>query len=108
MGIKEKLIINHFKRLYKINQTPTSVFTMEYCKSLVKQTVDELYKLFPDKNIGKLSINWFDSKGNKPEKINDSVQCFEICFHDRFDNMPWLICRFYKNDPKVRLFSLCN
>lgn len=105
LSIKQKIIVEHFRKLYKLAQTPSTMLTLNYCQSLVKVTVSELYKLFPDKNIGKISINWFDSSGNKPEHIDENVvECFEICFHEQVSNKPWMICRFYKQDAKVRMF----
>ena len=105
LTIKQKLMLDTFKKMYKILQTQDTILTQDYCKNVVKVTVQHLYKMFPDKNFGKLSVNWFDSQGNKPEHIDENnIECFEICFHSQEDNKPWLISRFYKKDPKVRIY----
>ena len=104
LTVKQKLMYDSFKRMYGKLHTKKTLFSTDYCKCLMKTTVKELYRLFPDKNIGKLSVNWFDEKFNKTPEITSDTYCFEINFHDVYSGIPWLICRFYKEQAKVSLY----
>jgi len=104
LTVKQKLMYETLKKLYSKLHTKNTKFTTEYCKSIIKTGVDELYRIYPDKNIGKISVNWFDKKFNKTGEIDDNTYCFEINFHDVYTQLPWLICRFYKDQAKVSLY----
>lgn len=102
--VKQKIMLETFTKLYKKIHTPETVLTIDHCKGLVKLTVDEIYKIYPDKNVGKISINWYDEKFNKPQNIDNDTYCFEINFHDLYTGLPWLICRFYKGVTRVGMY----
>ena len=107
LTIKQKMLLDSIKKLYPKIHKKTTVLSEDYCNSIIKQTIDEIYKVNPDRKSGKISINWFDSKMNKTQKIDDTTDCFEINFYDVYTGMPWLICRFYKCKAKVGIYC-CN
>lgn len=104
LSIKETLIFKKFKKLYKDIQTPETVFTKEWLKETIKTTQHELYKLFPDKTFGYLSYNCFDDDFNSTADYGEKVYYVDISFHDRYTKIPWLICRFYRRNAKVRFY----
>lgn len=106
LTVKQKLMYSTIKKLFSKLHTKNTEFSMDYCKSVMKTTVKELYKIYPDKNVGKLSVNWFDEKFNKTPEIDKNTYCFEINFHDIYHEMPWLICRFYRGQAKVSLYLI--
>jgi hypothetical protein len=103
LTIKQKLLLECLPKIYNIHKKTTEL-TEEYCKSLVKLTVDEIYKIYPDRNVGRLSINWYNHDFIRTPKIDDSTTCFEINFHDVYTGKPWLICRFYKGTSKAYMY----
>lgn len=102
--IQQKIIHDGVKKLYKDIQTPETIFTKEWMKNTMKQTVALLYKLFPAKNIGAITVTWCDENDKKPSEYGECVYYFQICFHDKYTKMPWLICRFYRRNPIVRMY----
>lgn len=104
LTVKQKLLLDSLKKLYNKIQRQDTVLTEQYCKSLVKITVDEIYRINPDKKVGKISICWFDDKMNKTPKIDETTEAFEIDFYDIYTGVPWLICRFYKLKAKVGIY----
>lgn len=104
MTIKEKMIFEHFKKVYKQIQTPETIFTKSWLVETVKRTAHDLYLLFPDKNFGELSCSCFNSDLKTTTDYGDSVYYVDISFHDRYTKIPWLICRFYKKNAKVRFY----
>lgn len=104
MSIKQQIIFKHFKRLYKIIQTPSTIFTKDWLINTVKQTTHDLYELFPDKNFGNLSCQCFDSNMKTTTNYGESIYYVDISFHDKITKLPWLICRFYKQDRNVKFY----
>ena len=104
MTIKEKMIFNRFKKVYKEIQTPDTIFTKEWLKSTIKRTTQELYSLIPDRNFGSISCGCFDCDFNSTIDYGTNVYYVDISFHDRYTKIPWLICRFYKQNAKVRFY----
>lgn len=104
MSIKEKMMFLMLKPLYKQIQTPTTIFTKEWLKNTLKRTQSELYKLFPDKTFGQLSFNCFDDDFNITNSYGEDILYVDISFHDRYTRIPWLICRFYRKNAKVRFY----
>jgi len=104
MTIQEKLMYEGIRKLYKKIQTPDTIFTKEWMKDTMKKTISKLYELFPSKNFGALTVNWFDVNEKKPVDFGECVYYFQICFHDKYTKVPWLICRFYKKDPIVKMY----
>jgi len=104
MSIKEKMILKCFKRVFKQIQTPETVFTEEWLKTTLKRTVNELYTLIPDRNFGTLSFTCFTEDGKTTNNYGTNVYYVDISFHDRYTKIPWLICRFYKQNAKVRFY----
>lgn len=104
MTIKEKMIFNRFKKVYKEIQTPETVFTRDWLKSTVKRTTQELYSLIPDRNFGSISCGCFDENFNSTTNYGLEVYYVDISFHDRYTKIPWLICRFYRQNAKVRFY----
>jgi len=96
LTVKQKLMFQTIKKLYCKIHKKTTVFDEQYCKDVMKVTVSEMYKVYPDRNVGKIAINWFDEKFNKTARIDENTFCFEINFFDVYTGLPWLVCRFYK------------
>jgi hypothetical protein len=104
LSIKERMMYLLFKKVYKQIQTPNSVFTKEWLKNVIKITQSELYKLFPDKTFGQLSYNCFDDDFKNTNDYGENIYYVDISFHDRYTKIPWLICRFYRKNAKVRFY----
>ncbi len=104
LTVKKKIMLETFTKLFNKVHNKDVVFNSDYCKSLTKLTVKEIYKIYPDKNVGKISVNWFDDKLNKSPDIDETTNCFEINFHDRYTGIPWMICRFYKGVASVQVY----
>lgn len=104
MTIKQKMIFERFKKVYKQIQTPETIFTKDWLVQTIKKTTNELYSLFPDKNVGELSCNCFDKDMNTTSNYGDNVWYVDISFHDRYTKIPWLICRFYKQNRNVNFY----
>ena len=104
MTIKEKFIFKRFKKVFKEIQTPDTIFTKDWLINTVKRTTHELYDLFPDRNFGELSCVCFDSNMKNTTNYGDSVYYVDLSFHDRYTRIPWLICRFYKQNRNVRFY----
>ena len=104
LTIKQKMILERFRKIFKKIQTPDTVFTKEWLIDTVKQTTHELYSLFPDKDFGELSCNCFDSQFKNTNDYGENVYYVDISFHDKYTKIPWLICRFYKKNAKVRFY----
>lgn len=104
VSIKERMIFNTFKKIYKEIQTPETIFTIDWLKETLKRTQTELYKLFPDKNFGQLSFGCFDSDFKSTNTYGENVYYVDISFHDKYTKIPWLVCRFYKKNAKVRFY----
>lgn len=105
LTIKQKLMYEYFKKFYNKKHTKDTVFTESYCKELMKDTIKEIYKIYPDKNVGKVSIGWYDEQLNKVSKtIDEKTYCFEVNFHDLYSGIPWLICRFYRGVARVGMY----
>ena len=104
LSIKENMILTKFRKVFKEIQTPETVFTKEWLVSTIKRTQAELYKMFPDKKFGQLSCNCFDNDLNTTTTPGENVYYVDISFHDRYTKIPWLICRFYKKNAKVRFY----
>ena len=82
LTVKQKLMYSEFKKLYNKIHKKETVFSMSYCKELVKVTVSKIYEIYPDRNVGKITVNWFDKKYNKTAEIDSETYCFEINFLD--------------------------
>lgn len=104
VSIKEKMMFNLFKKVYKEIQTPETIFTVEWLKNTLKRTQNELYSLFPDKTFGQLSVECFDDNFKSTTEYGEKVYYVDISFHDRYTKIPWLICRFYRQNAKVRFY----
>lgn len=103
LTVKQKLLLEELPKIYNVHKKTTEL-TEDYCKSLVKLTVDKIYKIYPDRNVGRLSINWYNNEFIRTSKIDEDTTCFEINFHDVYNGLPWLICRFYKGVSKVSTY----
>lgn len=106
LTVKQKIMLEKFTKYYNKLHTKDIVFSMDYCKDLVKKSVTEIYKIYPDKNVGKISINWYDDKFNKTSQIDENTFCFEINFHDVYKGIPWMIARFYKGIATVGIYVI--
>lgn len=104
LSIKERMIYFLVTKLYKEIQTPETVFTKDWLKTTLKVTQEELYKLFPDKTFGQLSFECFDDDFKITNDYGENVYYVDISFHDRYTKIPWLICRFYRKNAKVRFY----
>ncbi len=104
LSIKERMIYLLVTKLYKDIQTPETVFTKDWLVSTLKVTQQELYKLFPDKTFGQLSVECFNDNFKTTSDYGENVYYVDISFHDRYTKIPWLICRFYKKNAKVRFY----
>lgn len=104
LSIKERMIYFLMTKLYKEIQTPKTVFTKDWLKTTLKVTQEELYKLFPDKTFGQLSFECFDDDFKITNNYGENVYYVDISFHDRYTKIPWLICRFYRKNAKVRFY----
>ena len=104
MTIKQKMIFERFRKVYKEIQTPETIFTKDWLVQTIKRTTSELYSLFPDKNVGQLSCNCFDDKMNTTSDYGNGVWYVDINFHDRITKLPWLICRFYRQNRNVNFY----
>lgn len=107
LTVKQKLLLKCLPKLYVGVHKKTTQLTQDYCKYLVKLTVDKIYEIYPDKNVGRLSLNWYDDKFSKTPCIDENTTCFEINFHDIYTGLPWVICRFYKDVSSVNIY-LCQ
>ena len=104
VSIKERMIFNNFKRIFKEIQTPETIFTIDWLKETLKRTQSELYKLFPDKTFGQLSVSCFNDNFETTTNYGEKVYYVDISFHDRYTRIPWLVCRFYRKNAKVRFY----
>lgn len=103
LTIKQKLLLDCLPNIYNIHKKTTEL-TEKYCKSLVKITVDEIYKIYPDRNVGRISINWYNKDFVRTPSIDENTTCFEINFHDVYSGIPWVVCRFYKGVSKPCIY----
>ena len=106
LTVKQKLLFNSLKKYFNKYHKKDTVFSKDYCKEFVKDTIKEIYKIYPDKNVGKISINWYDEKFNRAQDIDSSTFCFEINFHDVYSGLPWLIARFFKGVTKPGIYLI--